>query len=141
VIRSHGLRDEPLKQLMPNRLLKFALTGGIGLLADAGALALLIKVLGLDPFTARLIAIAFALAVTWLINRNFTFGKSQHSLGGEALRYGGVGIAGSAINYVIYSAILIAAPQMGAFLALCLASAAVMVLSYAGYSRLVFQAK
>jgi putative flippase GtrA len=126
---------------MPNRFIKFVLTGGIGFLADAGVLAVLIHAAGLDPFTARLIAIAFALIVTWLINRNFTFGKSRHSPGGEALRYGGVGVAGSFFNYIIYSAILIGAPQAGSFLALCLASAAVMVLSYAGYSRLVFQTR
>jgi putative flippase GtrA len=126
---------------MANRIIRFGLTGGIGFLADAGALALLISFAALDPFTARLIAIAFALAVTWVINRNFTFAKSGHSLSGEALRYGGVGIAGSALNYAIYSSILVIAPQTGAFPALCLASAAVMVLSYAGYSRLVFQAK
>jgi putative flippase GtrA len=126
---------------MPNRFIKFALTGGIGFLADAGALAVLIHLVRLDPFTARLIAIALALILTWLINRNFTFAKSQHSLRSEALRYGGVGIAGSILNYLIYSAILIGAPQTGALIALCLASAAVMVLSYAGYSRLVFQTR
>jgi putative flippase GtrA len=123
------------------RVLKFALTGGIGFLADAGMLAFLIRTFAFNPFTARLIAIAFALAVTWLINRNFTFGASRHPIGSEALRYGGVGVAGSILNYAIFSAVLIALPNTSTFLALCMASVTVMVLSYAGYSRLVFQAK
>jgi putative flippase GtrA len=123
------------------RFLKFGLVGAAGFLVDAGTLALVLKTTALDPFSARIIAIGVALCATWLLNRTVTFGKSGHTAGAEAMRYGGVGIAGSVMNYVFYSAVLIAAPQAGAFFALCLASAAVMVFSYFGYSRLVFQAK
>ena len=128
-------------QLLTNKFVKFGLVGAAGFLVDAGTLALVLKTTPLDPFSARIIAIAVALCATWLLNRSVTFGRSSHSLAGEAARYGGVGMAGSVINYAIYSAILIAAPQAGAFAALCLASAAVMALSYLGYSRLVFAAK
>ena len=128
-------------QLFSSRFVKFGFVGAAGFLADAGVLALLLKTTPLDAFSARIIAIAVALSVTWLLNRSVTFGRSSHSLAGEAARYGSVGIAGSVINYAVYSAILIAAPQAGVFAALCLASAAVMVLSYLGYSRLVFAAK
>ncbi len=123
------------------RFLKFGLVGAAGFLVDAGTLALILRTTALDAFSARIIAIAVALCATWLLNRTVTFGKSGHSAGAEAARYGGVGVAGSLMNYAIYSATLIAAPQAGAFFALCLASAAVMVFSYFGYSRLVFQAK
>ena len=124
-----------------NRIVKFTVVGAAGFLVDAGTLALVLKTTTLDAFAARIIAIAAALCATWLLNRSVTFGRSGHSLAGEAVRYGGVGIAGSFVNYAIYSAILVAAPQAGAFAALCLASAAVMALSYLGYSRLVFTAK
>lgn len=127
--------------VLSQRFVKFGLVGGIGFLVDAGTLALLLRATPLDAFSARLIAIALALCVTWFLNRTLTFGASGHSMGAEALRYGGVGLAGSVLNYAIYSAILLAVPQAGALTALCLASAAVMVLSYLGYSRLVFQAK
>jgi putative flippase GtrA len=120
------------------RFVKFGLVGAAGFLVDAGTLALVLKTTALDP---RIIAIGVALCATWFLNRTVTFGKSGHTAGAEAMRYGGVGIAGSVMNYVFYSAVLIAAPQAGAFFALCLASAAVMVFSYFGYSRLVFQAK
>lgn len=125
----------------PERFIRFGLVGGFGFLVDAGTLAMLMKFTPLDAFSARLIAIALALCVTWFLNRTLTFGASGHSMGTEALRYGSVGLAGSALNYAIYSAILLAVPQAGALTALCLASATVMVLSYLGYSRLVFQAK
>ena len=124
-----------------NRFVKFALVGAAGFLVDAGTLALVLKTAALDAFSARIIAIAAALCATWLLNRTVTFGKSGHSLASEVARYGSVGVAGSIVNYAIYSAILLAAPQAGAFTALCLASAAVMALSYVGYSRLVFTAK
>jgi putative flippase GtrA len=123
------------------RVVKFGLVGAAGFLVDAGTLALVLRKTALDPFSARVIAIGAALCATWLLNRTVTFAKSGHSLAGEAIRYGGVGIAGSAVNYAIYSAVLLTAPQAGAFTALCLASAAVMALSYFGYSRLVFAAK
>ena len=123
------------------RFAKFGLVGAAGFLVDAGTLALLLETTGLDAFSARIIAIAAALCATWLLNRSVTFGRSGHSLAGEAMRYGGVGIAGSIVNYTIYSAILIAVPQAGAFAALCVASATVMALSYFGYSKLVFTTK
>jgi putative flippase GtrA len=124
-----------------SRLIKFGFAGAAGFAVDAGTLALVLKMTALDPFSARVIAIAAALCATWFINRTLTFGKSGHSLSGEAIRYGGIGIAGSVLNYAVYSALLLAMPQTPPFIALCLASAAVMVFSYFGYSRLVFQAK
>jgi putative flippase GtrA len=130
-----------MKPGVPTRFLKFALVGAAGLLVDAGTLMTILRTTPLDAFSARIIAIILALCATWLLNRTMTFGRSGHTLGGEAMRYGGVGIAGSALNYAIYSAVLLAAPQTEPFIALCLASAAVMVFSYFGYSRLVFQTK
>jgi putative flippase GtrA len=126
---------------LSNQFVKFAIVGAAGFLVDAGTLAMVLKTTAFDAFSARIIAIAAALCATWLLNRSITFGKSGHSLVGEAARYGGVGIAGSIVNYAIYSAILLAAPQVGALTALFVASGAVMALSYAGYSRLVFAAK
>jgi putative flippase GtrA len=123
------------------RFIKFGLAGAAGFAVDAGMLAILLKTTALDVFSARIAAIGVALCVTWLINRTVTFGRSSHSFGGEAIRYGGVGVAGSVLNYAIYSAVLLAAPRTEPFIALCLASAAVMAFSYFGYSRLVFQAK
>lgn len=127
--------------VLPQRFVKFGLVGGIGFLVDAGTLAFLVNITPFDAFSARLIAIALALCVTWFLNRTLTFDASGHSMGAEAVRYGGVGIAGSVLNYAIYSAIVLATPRVGALTALFLASAAVMVLSYLGYSRLVFRAK
>lgn len=121
-----------------NRLLRFALVGGAGFLVDAGVLALLLWATPIGPFWARLVSIACAMTCTWLCNRHLTFGPSGRNALLEGARYGGVGLASSAANYLIYSGVLLAVPATPPLLALVPATALTMVLSYLGYSRLVF---
>jgi putative flippase GtrA len=123
------------------QFVKFGLVGVAGFSVDAGTLALVLKTTALDAFSARIIAISAALCATWVLNRTVTFGKSGYSAANEAMRYGGVGIAGSILNYAIFSVVLLELPQAGAFAALNIASGSVMLLSYFGYSRLVFHPK
>jgi putative flippase GtrA len=120
------------------RLLSFVLAGTIGFITDAAGLLVLLSVTPLDPFVARLLSMGLALLVTWQINRHMTFGPSGHAIPVEGARYGGVGIVTSAVNYLVFSAALLAAPEMPPLLALAIASAVAMAFSYAGYSRLVF---
>lgn len=121
-----------------NRVLRFAVVGGIGFLADAALLALLISTTPLGPFLSRLVSVGFALCVTWLCNRNLTFSPSERGMAMEGARYGGVGVTTSIVNYLVYCGLLLALPGMPALAALALASLAAMALSYLGYSRLVF---
>lgn len=121
------------------KLFSFAFAGGIGMIVDLGVLRLLIE-LGATPFVARVPAIALAMATTWFINRNFTFGDSGRSIGSEGSRYASVAIIGALLNYAIYSVILILTPD--GFLpefATIIAVACVTVFSYFGYSRFVFK--
>jgi putative flippase GtrA len=121
------------------RLGWFIVAGATGFLADAGMLALLLKITPLGPLSARIIAILFALSVTWTINRSLTFGKSRHGLVTEGARYGGVGLASALVNYAIYAAILLILPSVHPLLAVAFASLGAMAFSWAGYSRFVFQ--
>jgi putative flippase GtrA len=121
-----------------SRILRFAIVGGIGFVADAAMLALLLAGTPLGPFVARLASIAFGLAVTWLCNRTLTFQPSSRGMLREGARYGGVGVTTSVVNYLVYSVLLLALPWMPPLVALVLASLAAMALSYLGYSRLVF---
>ncbi|QKC80846.1 GtrA family protein [Mesorhizobium sp. NZP2077] len=120
------------------RLVRFAFAGGIGFAADAVALWLLLAVTPLGPFVARVLSIGFALCVTWQINRHLTFSPSRRGVAREGVRYGGVGIATSIVNYLVYCAILFALPATPPLAALAVASLAAMALSFLGYSRLVF---
>jgi putative flippase GtrA len=121
------------------KLIKFGFAGVAGFLVDGGTLSGLLHFTPLDPYSARVIAIAVAMIATWLINRHLIFGPSQHSVAYEAARYGSVGLVGSLLNYTIYAAILTVLPQMGALFALVIASGCVAVFSWFGYSQLVFQ--
>lgn len=120
------------------RAIGFVLAGGVGFLADAAGLVLLLAATPLDPFLARLLSLAFALVLTWQVNRRFTFGPSHRAGAVEGARYGGVGIATSLVNYIVYSAALMAMPDFPPICALAIGSAVAMALSYLGYSRLVF---
>lgn len=121
-----------------SRVLRFAVVGFIGFVADAAMLALLLAATPLGPFLARLASVGFALSVTWLCNRSVTFGPSGRTMAVEGARYGGVGVTTSIINYLVYCGLLLALPGMPALASLALASLAAMALSYLGYSRLVF---
>lgn len=118
------------------RFSRFAVAGGIGFVADAAALALLLQ--WLDPVIARVFSIAFALTITWLINRHFTFAPSSRGIVRESARYGGVGIGSSLVNFSVYAAIIWVAPQFPPLVALVAASATALLFSWFGYSRMVF---
>ncbi|MDX8501036.1 GtrA family protein [Mesorhizobium sp. VK4C] len=120
------------------RLARFVLAGGIGFVADAAALWLLLSLTPLGPLLARVLSIGFALTVTWQINRHLTFAPSSRSIAQEGARYGGVGVATSIVNYLVYSALLLALPALPPLAALTVASLVAMALSFLGYSRLVF---
>lgn len=117
----------------------FLIAGSIGFLADAGMLALLIKVAALGPFAARVVAILFALVVTWGFNRAITFGRSRFPLLLEGARYGTIGLLSALLNYAVYAGLLLALPLLHPLFALAIASLAAMAFSWTGYSRFVFR--
>lgn len=62
---------------MTPRIIKFALVGGVGFVADALVFSLMFYLLGLPIMPARIIAFICAATVTWLGNRYFTFCQSD----------------------------------------------------------------
>lgn len=58
---------------MINRLVKFAIVGGIGFIVDAFVFALLFYMAGLPLYSARIVAFICAATSTWLGNRLLTF--------------------------------------------------------------------
>jgi putative flippase GtrA len=121
------------------KLLRFGIAGGIGFLVDAGVLSLLLQTTPLGPFLARLVAIALAMATTWVFNRTFTFDRSGHSLAVEGFRYGSVGVTAALVNYGLYSSLLLTLPDLQPITAMVLATAASVLFSFFGYSRFVFR--
>ena len=120
------------------RLFWFLVAGGGGFLIDAGLTHILVEAAGFDPFLARVPAIMFAMAFTWLVNRSRTFNRSPHSLAVEGFRYWAIGITSALVNYAVYSALMYRAPFLQPVAAVTAASLAAMVYSFVGYSRFVF---
>lgn len=122
------------------KLFFFGLAGGIGFIVDVSVLLLLLRFTPLDPFSARIFAIAAAMCCTWMINRNFTFQKGGRSVAKEGMRYGSVGITSALINYAVYSGLLIQFSELRPIFAVVIASAIATIWSYIGYSKFVFAA-
>jgi putative flippase GtrA len=117
----------------------FLVAGSLGFVADAGMLALLLSATPLGPFAARVLAILFALGVTWIFNRSLTFGRSRYPLALEGARYGGVGLLSALINYGVYATVLMLVPAIHPLVAVAIASIGAMSFSWTGYSRFVFR--
>lgn len=56
------------------RFIKFGLVGTFGFCVDYGVLMLGMRLLRLDPYSAAIISYIAAATVTWIGNRQFTFG-------------------------------------------------------------------
>jgi putative flippase GtrA len=84
----------------------FALAGVLGFLVDAGVLALTIATLG--PYWGRVVSFFAAVAVTWVINRRYAFADrvSRRRPSVEFVGYLGVMLAGGAVNYAVYGAVI-----------------------------------
>jgi putative flippase GtrA len=116
----------------------FLFAGAVGFVVDMGVLWLLLEFKLLDPFTARAPAIGSALVCSYIINRTFTFGASHRKVAVEGVRYGGVGLVSTLINYSVYSGLLLALPGISPYLALIFGSGSATTFAYLGYSRFVF---
>jgi putative flippase GtrA len=125
--------------LMRARFLRFALVGGTGFLIDAALLAILHHGAGFDPFSARVLSISASAFSTWRLNRRITFEPSGRHQASEGLRYGVVAALTAGVNYLLYALALVLWPALPPIAALIGATLLAMGLSYAGYSRLVFQ--
>lgn len=122
------------------KLFKFAVVGGTGFVTDAAVLTALHNGLGLDPYSARVVAIIVATIVTWRLNRAFTFGASRHGQGHEALRYGLVAAFASSVNWLVYAACIYFLGLLP-LVALVIGVAVAMFVSFTGYDKFVFGKK
>ena len=120
------------------RLGGFALAGLTGFAVDAGLTEGLAG-FGVSPYLGRVFAVAVAIAVTYTINRNFTWKERRVTVPGRRMRYAAVSLVSIATNYLIFAAILAAMPNLRPVIAVAAGTAVGMVMNFVGYSRLVFK--
>ena len=91
---------------------------------------------GMEPWAARVPAIAVAMTYTWQLNRSYTFRVARPRSVDEAIRYGVVTLAISIINYLAYLGLVL----MGVWPVLAVAAGTALqsVVSFFVYGHLVF---
>lgn len=126
------------------RLLRFGVAGVIGFLVDAGILTLLVGPLGIDPYLARVPSFLAAATTTWLVNRHWTFADRGGGVaGGQWGRYVLAMLAGGAVNYATYAALIATVPLARAWpvLGVAAGSLAGMAVNYASSNWWIFRAR
>lgn len=117
----------------------FVLAGLSALAADTIVLSLLTRVTGLSPFLARPIGIAFAMVVSWTINRRITFQATAPPSLAEFSRFAAVSLTSQFVNYSVFAMILLAHPTLAPEIALFAACFVSMFVSYVGFRFGVFR--
>lgn len=133
------------ERLRQSRFLRFALVGSAGFVVNEAALALALKFLGLDKYSAGIVSFFVAVTFTWWGNRMLTFraeaARGPGAAAGEWLKFVLANGIGFAANYAIYAGLITFAPQPmnNPFLALACGTVAGLFFNFALSKRLVFR--
>jgi len=124
------------------QMARFALVGIAGLLVDLLVLYLAMAA-GAGWYGGRALSFLCAVAVTWQINRRFTFRADSVSLWREWWRYLLAMSGGGALNYATYSLLVYLAPGLPALglVGVCAGSLAGMGANFIGARYFVFHEK
>lgn len=117
----------------------FFFSGGTAFLIDAGITTALVHFAGLDPFSARLVAILVAMVAAWLLHRRITFDVAGPPTAKEFLRFAAVAWSANALNYAVYAVLLLVWPALLPFAALVVSTAVATIFSYLGFRLGVFR--
>ncbi len=133
---------DPARDLPPLRHWGgFLISGLIALACDASLLQFGILVAGLNPLTARLVAISGAMVAGWLAHRRLTFSLNAPPTLGEFSRYSATAWIAAAINYVVFAAVLYVLPGTHPLTALVFASILATFFAYMGMRYRVFRGR
>lgn len=93
---------------MYRQLWYFTLAGAIGFVVDVAVLYLMLQI-GLGYYAGRAVSFLCAAFTTWQLNRRFAFSaRAGEALWREWLRYLVAMLGGGAVNYAIYSLLVLA---------------------------------
>ena len=118
---------------------RFATSGGLAFVTDASVLAALTRGLGIDPFSARIIAIACAMVVGFFAHRRISFAIATPPTLSEFAKFLSVAFSASVLNYAVYAGVLLLRPGTDPLIAMFFATAIAMAFSYVGYRFGVFK--
>jgi len=122
--------------------IRFCIVGGIGFIVDFLILYSLIYFFELGPIQARAISFVFAITTTWLLNRRYLFPDIYtENKFHEWIRYISTHTTGGAINFLMYSALVLyaAKPFDHIFIALLISNLVSLNFNYFGSKIFVFK--
>ena len=142
--RLREMKARLIKRLDPE-FVRFVVVGGLGFVMDTSLLQVFLR-LGLGYYTGRIPSFLIACAVTWVINRVWTFKTGrQTGKARSAALYLGVQCVGWGANLVIYGLCLLLFPGLKSFplimLPLALGAGTGMVVNFLGSKHLAFRAR
>lgn len=116
---------------------RFLCVGLVGLAIDSGVFALFFSH-GAGAPVARAISLFIATVVTWLLNRQFTFGASGRTPIVEMTRYFGVATVAQGFNYIVFLTLHYATGEAHPYACLFTAAVLTTFFSFTGQSVFAF---
>jgi putative flippase GtrA len=117
----------------------FLVSGLLAFTADASVLWILTRFAGVDPYSARLLAILTAMVAAYFAHRRLTFADTSPPSIAQFAKFASVAAAANATNYAAYVVLLRTVANITPLVAMAAASAIAMVLSYVGFRFGVFR--
>ncbi len=117
----------------------FITSGLIATATDAAVLATLTRGLEVDPYSARVAAIAVAMVAGFFAHRRLSFGVTEAATFAQFGKFVSVAASVSIINYAIYVGVLLYQPGTEPLFAFALATVFSIAASYFGLRFGVFR--
>jgi putative flippase GtrA len=134
------------REALARQIPAFLIIGALGFCLDAAITVALARRFGVPPLLARPPAFVVVTLINFALNRAFTFRSAETAWLGALGRYILVCLAGLAINYAVYAALLALSPSFGvalspAMLTLFVAcgTGAATLLTFTGFRSFAFK--
>ena len=119
------------------RLSIFLCVGSVGLLVDSATYRLLLLPTD-SPAIARFNSLLVATAVTWILNRRFTFDRSGCEVGTEVLRYYLVAAVAQGVNFIVFLVLIAMFAGINHYVAILCSAVVATGFSFTGHSVVTF---
>lgn len=120
----------------------FGMVGVAGLAADVAVLWACLRVLGINPYAARLVSFLCAATVTWALNRRFTFRDARaEPAHRQWARFLAANAFGGVVNVSVYTGLVATVPLFGRYPELAVAAGSLggMLFNFTASRTLVFK--
>ena len=117
----------------------FLVSGLVALSVDAAVLEAGVRLVGLTPLQARIVAIALAMVAGWLCHRRLTFNVTAPPTLREFVRYAASASSAAILNYGLFALALWLVRDLSPLAALVIASCGAMIFSYLSMKYAVFR--